>query len=43
MPSDAPEIGLFELWSIPSSGTLSKAFEGLPLFSLILQIMTKGF
>lgn len=34
MSSDAPKIGLFELWSIPSSDTLSKAFEGLlPFFS----------
>ncbi len=43
MPSDAPKIGLFELWSIPSSDTLSKAFEGLLPFSLTLQIMMKGF
>jgi hypothetical protein len=31
---DAPRIGLFELWSIPSSQELSKSFEGLiPFFA----------
>lgn len=43
MSSDAPKIGLFELWSIPSSDTLSKEFEGLLPFSLILQITMKDF